>query len=243
MNTTWHLKHPMPQRPTLRQRIAWHRAHAKHCACRRIPPPLVALVNAAERRVRERQEPALRELLTGGDRRSIAQGERARRRVERDPSLVSQLVALTRDDDWLVRLRSLDILEKLAHDHPAWIEPHKTIFIGPLADSEQWEIRLQIVRVLPVFRWSAAQRRRAEAILLENVDFPQTFVRAWALDGLATFAESNAALRPVVARHLTTFEQSGSKALQARARQIRARMAANRGERPAPRKGRRRVAR
>jgi hypothetical protein len=137
----------------------------------------------------------------------------------------------------------LDILEKLAHDHPGWIEPHKAIFIGPLADSAQWEIRLQIVRALPLFRWSAARRRRAEAILLENVAFPQTFVRAWALDGLATFAESNAALRPVVARQLTKFERSESKALRARARQIRARMAATRGERPAPRKSRRRAAR
>jgi hypothetical protein len=165
----------------------------------------------------------IRALLAGGDRRSIAQSHRVRAQVERSPSLVSELVSLTRDDDWLVAQRAVDLLEKLAHDHPDWTEPHKKIFIGPLADSDKWEIRLQIVRALPLFRWSPSQARRVQAILLENVSFPQTFVRAWALDGLARLADRTASLRPVVRRHLRAFERSASKALQARARQIRTR--------------------
>jgi len=56
------------------------------------------------------------------------------------------------------------------------------------------------------------------------VAFPQTFVRAWALDGLATVAERRVTLMPVVRRHLRNFERSPSKALQARAKQIRARL-------------------
>ena len=35
-----------------------------------------------------------------------------------------------------------------------------------------------------LFRWTPAQSKRVEAILLENVRFPQTFVRAWALERL-----------------------------------------------------------
>lgn len=66
--------------------------------------------------------------------------------------------------------------------------------------------------------------RRVERILLENVSFPQTFVRAWALDGLATLAERRVALIPIVRKHLRAFERSSSKALHARARQIRARL-------------------
>src|SRR5437016_2676221 len=142
----------------------------------------------------------LREMLSGGDRRGIAQSRRVRALVERDPRRVGELAALTGDGDWLVTLRALDLLEKLAHAHPDWIEPHKRILIGPLADREQWEIRLQIVRALPLFRWTPAQTRRVEAILLENVRFPQTFVRAWALDSLATLSERRRALQPVVRR-------------------------------------------
>jgi len=164
---------------------------------------------------------ALRWYLTGGDRRSIADSKRVRAIVEEDPTRVRELAALTEDEDWLVAQRAVDLLEKLAHDHPDWIEPHKRIFIGPLADSDKWEVRLQIVRALPLFRWTPSQMKRVEAILLENVAFPQTFVRAWALDSLATFAKRRKRLVPIVERYLYEFENSSSAALRARARNIR----------------------
>jgi hypothetical protein len=167
----------------------------------------------------------IRALLSGGDRRSIAETHRARALIERDHALVSELAALTGDEDWLVAQRALDLMEKLAHDHHEWIEPHKEIFIGPLAQSDKWEIRLQIVRALPLFRWSPTQLRRVEETLVASLAFPQIFVRAWALDSLATLAERKAALRPLVRRHLLKFEESSSKALQARARHIRTRLA------------------
>ena len=171
-------------------------------------------------------------MLVGGDRRSIAQSNRARSLIERNPSLVSDVAALTDDADWLVAQRALDLLEKLAHEHPEWVAPHKQIFIGPLARSDKWEIRLQVVRALPLFRWSPAQSRRVEATLLENVSFPQTFVRAWALDSLATLAARRPRLAPIVERHLREFEQSPSTALQARARSIRARLTETSGPPP-----------
>jgi len=165
----------------------------------------------------------LRWYLTGGDRRSIADSKRVRAIVEKDPARVRELALLTDDDDWLVALRALDLLEKLSHDHPDWIEPYKKVFIGPLADSDKWEVRLQIVRALPLFRWTPAQMKRVEAILLDNLTYPQTFVRVWALDSLATLAARRKRLVPVVERYLYEFESSRSAALRARARNIRAR--------------------
>jgi hypothetical protein len=46
MNRLWHEKHKMPKNPTARQRIDWHVAHAANCACRPIPPGVVALMAA-----------------------------------------------------------------------------------------------------------------------------------------------------------------------------------------------------
>jgi hypothetical protein len=103
------------------------------------------------------------------------------------------------------------------------VAPHKRVFIGPIADSDKWEVRLQVVRALPLFDWTPVQRRRALAILRRDLDFPQTFVRAWALDSLSTLAGNDPGLRRTVRRYLAEFERSGSKALQARARQIRPR--------------------
>ena len=76
-------------------------------------------------------------LLSGGDRRGIADSARVRSLIERRPSRLKELAALTTHDDWLVTQRALDLLEKLAHEHPDWVEPYKKVFIGPLADSDK----------------------------------------------------------------------------------------------------------
>lgn len=34
INAEWHSKHKMPKNPTLDQRVKWHLAHARYCACR-----------------------------------------------------------------------------------------------------------------------------------------------------------------------------------------------------------------
>jgi hypothetical protein len=178
-----------------------------------------------ESSTRTRTGPSLRGLLSGGDRRSVAQSTRARAVVERSPERVRDLATLAEDSDWLVAMRALDLLEKLAHGHPDWVQPHKRLFIGPLADSDKWEIRLQIVRALPLLSWTARERKRVLEILRRDLQHPQKFVRAWALDSLAIFSQADPTLADIVRRGLAEFDRSASKALQTRARLIRARAA------------------
>jgi hypothetical protein len=40
LNKEWHLAHPMPKNPSLKDRIEWHLEHAKNCGCREIPEKL-----------------------------------------------------------------------------------------------------------------------------------------------------------------------------------------------------------
>ena len=42
MNAEWHKAHVLPKGASLEVRIAWHREHQKRCACRPIPPKLLA---------------------------------------------------------------------------------------------------------------------------------------------------------------------------------------------------------
>jgi hypothetical protein len=219
INAAWHARHPMPRNPTVEKRIAWHLAHQNACACRPIPSSL-----QEHMRARLSVKDSLRSQLSGGDRRSVAGSERARAVVEADPRRVAALVALAEEGDWLVSMRAMDLLEKLAHEHPDWVQPHKRLFIGPLADSDKWEIRLQVVRALPLLCWTSRERERVVEILRRDLEHRQKFVRAWALDSLEIFAREDRALAPVVTRAVEAFERSGSKALQARARHVRKRI-------------------
>jgi len=44
INRPWHEAHPMPAKPTLRQRVAWHRAHALACGCRPVPESIRSII-------------------------------------------------------------------------------------------------------------------------------------------------------------------------------------------------------
>ncbi len=166
----------------------------------------------------------LRALLAGGDRRSIGGSAKVKALILADPARVADLAVLASDADALVSMRAMDLLEKFAHDRPDWIQPHRWLFIGPLADSERWEIRLQIVRALPLLAWDAVEKKRVLAILQRDVNHQQKFVRAWALDSLSVFALRDGRLLPGVFSRLSEFERSGSRALATRARHIRARI-------------------
>ncbi|KKQ74344.1 MAG: hypothetical protein US96_C0034G0005 [Candidatus Woesebacteria bacterium GW2011_GWB1_38_5b] len=45
INAEWHKKNKMPKNPTEEQRIKWHIAHAKNCACWPIPKKLQEIID------------------------------------------------------------------------------------------------------------------------------------------------------------------------------------------------------
>jgi hypothetical protein len=54
LDAAWHRAHPMPKRPTVEERLAWHREHAAHCGCRPVPPRLAALLAKLQARTSRR---------------------------------------------------------------------------------------------------------------------------------------------------------------------------------------------
>ncbi len=42
INKAWHLTHKMPAKPTAKQRLQWHLAHAKNCQCRKLEAEFLA---------------------------------------------------------------------------------------------------------------------------------------------------------------------------------------------------------
>jgi hypothetical protein len=46
LNADWHRQNRMPKNATTEQHIAWHLQHQRNCACRPIPPKLLAVMKA-----------------------------------------------------------------------------------------------------------------------------------------------------------------------------------------------------
>jgi acyl carrier protein phosphodiesterase len=69
---------------------------------------------------------SLRRLLAGGDRRSIVGADRVLSILRAQPERIRDVAMLADDEDWLVSMRALDVLEKIAHHQADWIRPDRT---------------------------------------------------------------------------------------------------------------------
>ncbi|HEY6359347.1 MAG TPA: hypothetical protein VIX35_13990 [Vicinamibacterales bacterium] len=123
----------MPTRATVEERLTWHLAHSRACACRPMPPSLARLDAGRTRAV-------LRRLLDGQDARSLAQSVQARTLIDERPARISEVAALAGHANWVVAMRALDLLEKIAREHPAWVQPHRRVFLVASA-SDRWLIQ------------------------------------------------------------------------------------------------------
>lgn len=72
MNAEWHKSHVLPKGASLEERVAWHREHQKRCACRPIPPKLLAEM---------RRHPAIDEYLAGVNPKSRALLQKLRKTI------------------------------------------------------------------------------------------------------------------------------------------------------------------
>lgn len=51
INRKWHDENKMPKKATTRERVKWHLAHAKNCACRPVPAKIQRIIEKKEVKV------------------------------------------------------------------------------------------------------------------------------------------------------------------------------------------------
>ena len=157
-------------------------------------------------------------LLTDPDRKSLAQGEEVLAACRAEPSRVVELVECVEGGDPLVRMRALDLMEKLARSDLGMIEPYRGEFLKEHHRSEIWEDRLCTVRALGLFEWDLGELGRVLVILRERIEDEQKFVRAWAMDSFALVALRHEELKEEAVGYVLEALGSEAKSVQARAR-------------------------
>lgn len=158
--------------------------------------------------------------LGGGDRRSIGRANRVVAQVLARPGLFRTLFAGLKSEDLLVRIRSADAIEKITLVHSEWLGPYKAQLIGPLARSEEAEIRWHVAQVLPRLRWTAVEQRRVYRLLTDYLRDGSSIVKTCAMQALADISVQVPGLRSAVLRRLKMATARGTPAMRARGRNI-----------------------
>ena len=159
-------------------------------------------------------------LLSGGDRRSLGRAAEVLELVRAQPERVEELVQLLWDSDSVVRMRAADCLEKLSLEPEFELREYKAELLGLMAESSQQEVRWHLALMAPRLQLSAAEIRRAAAILEGYLDDHSSIVKTCAMQGLWELSLQNAGLRRQVLELVRLAARDGTAAMRARARNL-----------------------
>ena len=149
--------------------------------------------------------------------------ERLAMDLHRDPGGIPALVRATSSPSLATRRLAYETLERLAHRSPELVSPHRMCLLRSDAISGPWEVRLQMVRALPLLHWTQLEEGRVLEILRHNARDPNAFVSCWATDAFSRIAAYRPDLGAEAELLVAELEHSQHRSHQARARAIRRR--------------------
>lgn len=164
--------------------------------------------------------------LTGGDRRSIGRSNLIVRMVLDDRRRLAEIINGLSSEDYLVRMRCADVVEKvsLVHPgwlvHPDWLAPHRHTLFDLAAKSTMKELRWHLAQMLPRLDLSRPERNSAIAIMLTYLNDTSRIVRTFAMQALADLAGSDLTLHRKLLPLFEELAQTDSPAVRARARRL-----------------------
>jgi hypothetical protein len=160
------------------------------------------------------------DLLSGADRRSIAQTDRVAA-LATEPASFASLWALLRHADPLVRMRAADAAEKASRARPELLQGSKTALLdGSLEDGSHeltWHLLPMAARLDLSFDEASRLMRRLEDAAIND---PSHVVQAEALGAAFTLAGRHRRLQNRARLLAKDALASPSEALAARARQL-----------------------
>jgi hypothetical protein len=158
--------------------------------------------------------------LAGGDRRSIGKADRVVALVLERPALFGDVIGGLTHDDPLIRMRCADVAEKVSVAHPEWLQPHKQALLTFASTVQEKEVRWHMAQIFPRLQLSAAERRKAVALLFEYLDDPSRIVKTFSMQALFQMSEGDSKLRARVISLLRDAVRNGSPAARSRAKKL-----------------------
>ncbi len=158
----------------------------------------------------------LEALLEGGDPRHLKGVTRAIGEVQRDPSLLDELVALLEHADTIVRMRAADALEKLSRTDPACLDRHSAVLRRLATTTDQASLRWHLAQMIPRLPLPTRERRTMVRVFKRYLDDKSAVVKASAMQAMTDFALADPALRRTVIPLLRALVAHGTPAVRVR---------------------------
>ncbi len=158
--------------------------------------------------------------LTGGDRRSIGEANRAAAIVKEHPELIVVLFEGLTSEDPVLRMRCADAIEKASAGRPELLVPYKTKLLREFSKIEQAEVKWHVAQMLVRLPLSDAETQEAVDMLLNYTNDRSSILKTHAMQALADFALRERKRVPEIKKHVEELIVIGTPAMKARGRKL-----------------------
>lgn len=163
---------------------------------------------------------ALLQSLSGGDRRSIGESNRAATLVLDQPELIAVLFQGLDSFDPVLRMRCSDAIEKATAKHPELLVPYKKALIHGYSKIEQKEVRWHVAPLLSRLPLTTEEAETVAKLLLSFTNDRSSIVRTMAMQALTDIALRCRQLLPEVTKHIQELSVIGTPAMKARSKKL-----------------------
>lgn len=112
----------------------------------------------------------IREVLSGGDLRSVGHVDEVVAYVGNDPDRFSELMTGLTDARPVVRMRSTDAIEKVTRRHPELLQAHQVSLFQQLQIATQQEVRWHLAQLMPRLTWTGDEASGIVHVLTDWID-------------------------------------------------------------------------
>jgi len=158
--------------------------------------------------------PSILKKLSGGDLRSIGNANEVVRDIIREPSLFRDVFNGMTHEDPVIRMRSADVIEKVASKHPDYLQPYKEVLIESISKVDQQEVQWHVAQLLSYLELSKKDQKKAVDILENYIVLSDSnIVKVNSIQTLANFTDKNPNLKKQVVKLIKDLISKGSPSL------------------------------
>jgi hypothetical protein len=158
--------------------------------------------------------------LSGGDRRSVGESNRAASAVLAEPELIAVLFRGLDVADPVLRMRCADAIEKVTAKLPELLAPYKKKILQHLSGIEQQEVRWHVAPMLARLPLTKAEEDTVVNLLLGYTNDRSSIVKTMSMQALADIALRSPRLLAEVTQHIKELTVIGTPAMKARGRKL-----------------------
>lgn len=163
----------------------------------------------------------IREVLSGGDLRSVGHVDEVVTFVGNDPDRFSELLTVLTDDRPVVRMRSADAMEKVTRHYPALLQAHQASLFEQLQIATQQEVRWHLAQFMPRMTWTEEEASDIVRVLTDWIAAETSaIVIVNALQAMFDLSAMHPRFRDELKALLESQCETGSPAVKSRSKKL-----------------------